>query len=136
MEGMGQFILPLHHKIAGTDNQATFKVSTDNQFTDEKSGHNGFACSRVISRQKPQRLTRQHGLIHRRSVDQKDGPDAYSALPQPDGKACRHHQMSPPVPVGQLKDVSRHHGKEVSPILPRRHLGTPGLMLLRHATTH
>ena len=59
-----QLVLPLLHKIARCDDQTPLQVTTNNQFLDQKPGHNGLAGTGVIGKQKPQRLTRKHFTIY------------------------------------------------------------------------
>jgi hypothetical protein len=51
---------------AGRDNQAALQVATDQQFLDEKTGHDRLAGAGVVRQQEAQRLTRQHLAVDSR----------------------------------------------------------------------
>ena len=60
-----EFVLPLFDQASRRDDEAALQTAPDQQFLDQQPGHNGFARSRVIGEQEPQRLLFQHRAINR-----------------------------------------------------------------------
>jgi hypothetical protein len=63
-----QLVLPLLDEAARRNNKATLQVTADDQLLDEETGHDGFARARIIGKQEPQRLPRQHLAIDGRDL--------------------------------------------------------------------
>lgn len=50
---------------AGADDETALQIATDDQFFDQKAGHDGFAGTGIVGQQIPQGLSRKHRLINR-----------------------------------------------------------------------
>ena len=61
-----QFVLPLLGKVSGTNDEATFDVTTHDKLLHKKSCHDGFSGTGVIGKHEAQRLPWEHLLIYRR----------------------------------------------------------------------
>src|SRR6266851_1112070 len=60
-----EFILPLFDKAAGAANQTAVQVTVDQQFFEQKPGHDGLAGAWVVGEEKAQRLAREHLAVDR-----------------------------------------------------------------------
>ena len=60
----GQFLAPLLHQPAGSDDDRPFAIGTQDQFLDVEAGHDRFPGARVVGQQEPQRETRKQFLVH------------------------------------------------------------------------
>ena len=63
-ELLEHFLTPLIDQAAGGDDDNASSVGAHDEFADVKARHDGLARARVISENKPQRLTRQHGFVN------------------------------------------------------------------------
>ena len=68
MEAPIELVLPLFGEAAGANDEATLKIAARDQLLHQESGHDRLPCTRVVSEQKAQRLTRQHGVVHGRDL--------------------------------------------------------------------
>jgi hypothetical protein len=59
-----KFVLPLLGKAAGANDETPLQITTRYQFLDEQASHDGFACARIIGKEKPKWLPWEHGLIN------------------------------------------------------------------------
>ncbi len=63
-----EFILPLLHQAARTDNQNPLGISPHHQFANEQAGHDGLPGPRIVGQDIAQGLFLNHGLIHSRDL--------------------------------------------------------------------
>jgi hypothetical protein len=64
METTVKLVLPLFGKAARAHDKAPLKIAARNQLLDEQARHDRFARARIIGKQEPQRLARQHCLVN------------------------------------------------------------------------
>ena len=60
-----QFVAPLLHQAAGSDDENAAGVGPHEQFADVEAGHDGLARARVVGQHEAQGLARQHGFVDR-----------------------------------------------------------------------
>ena len=75
IELLTQFILPLLHQTAGSDDKAAFHITTSQQLFYEQPSHNSFSSARIVCEQEAKRLPSKHFAINccylvRQRVDQ------------------------------------------------------------------
>ena len=115
VETPGQFVLPLLHETAGTDDQAAAQIATRNQFLDEQARHDGLARARIVGQQEAQGLARQHGFVDRRDLMRQrvdegrmDGQHRIEQVGQADAVGLGHQSVQGPVAVETPRPASRH----------------------------
>jgi hypothetical protein len=64
MELLVHFVLPLLGEAAWTADQTASKISSRNQFLDEKPGHDRLSSPRIVGEEESQRLALQHVAVH------------------------------------------------------------------------
>ena len=67
-ELVAQLVLPLAGQRARRHHQDALRVGAHDQLTDQQAGHDGLACTGIVGQDEPQRLARQHRLVHRRDL--------------------------------------------------------------------
>ena len=68
MKASVQLVLPLLGQTARADDETPLQVAPRDQFLHEEPGHDGLAGSWVVGQKKPERLARQHRLVHGRDL--------------------------------------------------------------------
>ena len=63
-----KLVLPLFRQIARRHDQTTLQIAAGDQLLDEQTGHDGFAGTRVVRKDVPQRQAWQHLLINCRDL--------------------------------------------------------------------
>lgn len=67
-ELLGHFLLPLLDKASRRDDQASLKVTPDQELLDQKPGHDSLPGPGIVCQQKAKRLPRQHFTVDGRDL--------------------------------------------------------------------